>query len=156
MIKIVIYVFDIKFVWSFKENVKVGLFYSIIIIRCGFLSLKLGNKMAYDEALAKRVKKMLQDEDGFREQKMFGGIAYMLHGNMCCGIHEDNLILRLNKALAREALETKEAYLFDMTGKPMNTIVTIPRDNVKTPVKLKKWMKMALAFNQTLPPKMKK
>lgn len=112
--------------------------------------------MAYDETLCKRVKKTLQNEEGFREQKMFGGIAFMLNGNMCCGIHEENLILRLNKELAREALDTKEASLFDITGKPMNTIVSIPKEHVKTPTKLKKWLNVALNFNRTLPLKVKK
>lgn len=111
--------------------------------------------MVYNEKLSQRVKKLLQNEDEFREQKMFGGIAFMLHGNMCCGIHEDNLILRLNKELAREALETKEVSLFDITGKPMNTIVSIPQENIKTPAKLKKWVNVALVFNRTLPSKLK-
>lgn len=112
--------------------------------------------MSYDETLAKRVKELLQDHDGFREQKMFGGIAFMLHGNMCCGVHEENLILRLSKTIAREALDTKEASLFDITGKPMNTIVTIPKEKVKTHAKLKKWVHTAVMFNLTLPPKDKK
>lgn len=109
--------------------------------------------MSYNEALAARVKKLMQNQEGFREQKMFGGIAFLLHGNMCCGIHEENLILRLNKELARQALETKEASLFNITGKPMNTILSIPKDKIKTMAKLKKWVDLALTFNQTLPPK---
>ncbi len=51
--------------------------------------------MAYDEQLADRVRALLADEDGLSERKMFGGLAFMLHGNMACGIVKDDLMLRL-------------------------------------------------------------
>lgn len=51
--------------------------------------------MAYDEGLAQRIRELLKDMPGFVEKKMFGGVGYMLHGNMACGIHKDDLIIRL-------------------------------------------------------------
>lgn len=112
--------------------------------------------MAYDETFAERVRKLLRDEDGFREQKMFGGIAFMLHGNMCCGVRDEELILRLGYELARKALESGKASLFNATGRPINSFITIPQEKLKTPAKLKKWVKVALEFNRTLPPKVEK
>ena len=61
--------------------------------------------MAYNEELATRVRKALGRRKGLKEQKMFGGIAFMLRGHMCCGVQDDDLMLRLGPDLATKALK---------------------------------------------------
>ncbi len=75
--------------------------------------------MAYDEALADRVRAILSDEFGVTEQKMFGGLAFMLRGNMCCGVLGDDLILRLGPERVAAAVEREGLGVMDFTGRPM-------------------------------------
>ena len=69
--------------------------------------------MAYDEGLAQRLREILQDEPGFVEKQMFGGIGLLLDGNMCCGVHKDNLVARVGPDAYEKALERPGAGLFD-------------------------------------------
>lgn len=75
--------------------------------------------MAYDEGLAHRVGEILGDLPGLVEKKMFGGVGFMLHGNMACGIHKENLIVRVGPEKYETALNSPHTRPFDITGKPM-------------------------------------
>ncbi|MGH7562028.1 MAG: TfoX/Sxy family protein, partial [Gemmatimonadales bacterium] len=75
--------------------------------------------MAYDESLAARVRKTLGRRAGVTEKKMFGGLAFLLHGNMCVGIHKNELIVRLDPADTDTALARPQTRVFDLTGRPM-------------------------------------
>jgi TfoX-like protein len=75
--------------------------------------------MAYDEALADRVRDALSGRPGLTERKMFGGIGFMLGGNMCVGVHGDELIVRIAPEQTEEALTRPHTRVFDMTGRPM-------------------------------------
>lgn len=79
--------------------------------------------MAYDEELAARVRAILGDRLDVREQKMFGGLTFMVAGHMCCGVVGDTLMLRLNEELANEALEKPHVRPMDFTGRPMKNMV---------------------------------
>src|SRR5204862_7052153 len=81
--------------------------------------------MSYDEKAAERVRKALSGWRGVSEKKMFGGIAFILNGAMCCGILKDDLIVRFGKALDAKALAQPHARPFDFTGKPMAGIVYV-------------------------------
>ena len=74
--------------------------------------------MAYDEALAERLRQVLDDQEGIRERKMFGGLAFMLHGNMCCGVEQDRLMVRVGPDRYDEALGRPHARVMDFTGRP--------------------------------------
>ena len=76
--------------------------------------------MAYDEKLAARVRDLLPGGNGLTERKMFGGLAFMLGGNMCCGVHGDELIVRVGPDRHEEALRSKHARPMHLTGRPMN------------------------------------
>lgn len=81
--------------------------------------------MAYNEDLAIRVGKITGTWRGLIEKKMFGGIGYLLNGNMCVGLYKDYLILRLDEKKAEEVLTYSFAKPFDITGHPMKGWVMI-------------------------------
>ena len=110
--------------------------------------------MAYDEQLAERVRKELASRDGLTERKMFGGIAFMLHGNMCCGVIKSDLMVRLSHEEAERALrEDNHTRLMDFTGRPMRGMVLVGPDGLESDQDLGQWVDWAAEFVSTLPPK---
>jgi TfoX/Sxy family transcriptional regulator of competence genes len=80
--------------------------------------------MAYDEQLADRVREELQADPGFSERKMFGGLCFMLRGNMCAGVVGERLMLRLGEDGATAALRQPGVSPMDFTGRPMRAWCT--------------------------------
>ena len=109
--------------------------------------------MVYDEELAARVRVMLADRLDVREQKMFGGIAFMLRGNMCCGVHTEELILRVGPDQHEEALSQAHVRPMDFTGRPMRGFVVVDPGGYHEDKDLSRWIQQALEFVLTLPPK---
>ena len=109
--------------------------------------------MAYDEKLAERVHTMLGHRDDVIEKKMFGGIAFMLHGNMACGIVKRELMLRLGPEAASKALKQKHARPMDFTGRPMTGMIYVATEGIKTAKQLRAWIDKAETFADTLPAK---
>lgn len=109
--------------------------------------------MAFDEALAARVRSALPGGEGVIEKRMFGGIAFLLKGNMCCGIHGDDLIVRLDPADAEVALNEPHVRVFDLTGRPMKGWVLITSDGVATDGDLRSWVGRGVEFAASLPAK---
>ncbi|MCH8111551.1 MAG: TfoX/Sxy family protein [Proteobacteria bacterium] len=109
--------------------------------------------MAYNEELAARVRKALGRRKGLTERKMFGGIAFMLHGHMCCGVQDDELMLRLGPDLAAKALSRAHTRPVDFTGRVMKSMIMVAPAGHKTDASLKKWVDEAAAFVASLPPK---
>ena len=109
--------------------------------------------MAYDEELAARVRGVLSVMEGVSERKMFGGLAFMLNGNMCCGVDQTNLMLRVGPERYDETLAKPHAGLFDFTGRPMRGFVYVSQEGFGTPDTLQKWVGMAVDFAGSLPPK---
>lgn len=108
--------------------------------------------MAYDLDLAERIRWVLVD-DGVTERVMFGGIAFMLRGNMVCGVIRETLMLRLGPELSAAAVQEPYARPMDFTGKPMRSMVLIDPLGVETDDQLAAWIERARAFVGTLPPK---
>ena len=108
--------------------------------------------MAYDLKLAERIRSQL---DGLPvvEKKMFGGIGFLLNGNMACGVNKDSLILRINPEKQDLLLKKSHAKPFDLTGKPMKGWLVVEADGVKTDKQLSAWVKEGLQFASALPPK---
>ncbi len=109
--------------------------------------------MAYSEALAQRIRVTLQDELGVTERKMFGGLCFMLRGNMCCGVLKDELMLRVGAEQHAAALERPHARMMDFTGKPMKGMVYVDTDGVATDEALAEWVQWGVNFAGSLPPK---
>ena len=109
--------------------------------------------MAYDENLAERVRAVLLGDPGLSERKMFGGLAFMLDGHMCCGIVGNELMLRLGADAAEQALEREHVRPMDFTGRPMTGMVYVAPDALRGKA-LRHWVGQAIAFVRTLPPRL--
>ena len=108
--------------------------------------------MAYDESLAKRIDELVKGKRGFTHKEMFGGIAYLLNGNMCVGVHKEELIIRYDQRKDEEVIKNKNIRPFDITGRPMKGWALVNSDGLKGNG-LKKWFDLSLDFGKTLPPK---
>jgi TfoX/Sxy family transcriptional regulator of competence genes len=75
--------------------------------------------MAYSEELVQRVRSILDEVPGLVEKKMFGGVSYIVNGNMACGVIGEQLIVRMSKDEYADALKHPHARVFDMTGRAM-------------------------------------
>ena len=109
--------------------------------------------MAYDETLAGRIRKALTPRPDVMERKMFGGLAFMLRGNMCCGAMNDTLMLRLGNELAAAALKEAHARPMDFTGKPLKSMVYVDAPGIASDEDLYSWVNKAADFAETLPAK---
>ncbi len=109
--------------------------------------------MAYDEDLADRVRALLKRRKGFSEKKMFGGICFLLNGNMCCGVTTDDLMLRLGPEGAVDALTEPNTREMDFTGKPMRSMIYVGPAGYESDAELKTWILQAAKFASSLPPK---
>jgi len=112
--------------------------------------------VAFDEDLAERVREALPADVLARvtERKMFGGLAFMLDGNMLVGIVGDELMARLGPDAADEALEHAHVRIMDFSGRPMKGMVFVGPGALEDD-RLAGWVRGALAFVLTLPPKAK-
>ena len=109
--------------------------------------------MAYDEKLAQRIRRELTGLPVLIEKKMFGGIGFMLSGNMACGVNGDDLIVRVGPARHAEALTHPGVRVFDMTGKPMTGWVTVSSSALADDQTLREWLRWGVDFAASLPPK---
>jgi TfoX/Sxy family transcriptional regulator of competence genes len=109
--------------------------------------------MAYDKGLAQRVGEILEDEAGFAEKNMFGGICFLLFGNMVCGIIKDDLIVRVGIDKYAKLLKMPYTRKFDLTGKPMKGWVMVLSAALDSDEELNDWVQRAVSFARTLPPK---
>ena len=108
--------------------------------------------MAYGEGLATRVRGVLGEQPGLVE-KMFGGLAFLLHGNMACGVRGDDLIVRVAAEAADAALGEPGTRPFDLTGRPMKGWLLVDADGHAEDDDLRRWVDRGLAYASSLPPK---
>lgn len=108
--------------------------------------------MSYNEKLDESIAKIVSAWENIGRKKMFGGICYLLNGNMVCGVYKDYLILRLGEQAAAKALKGSFVREFDITGRPMKGWVMVEEKGF-TGSKLEKWLKEARSFVETLPKK---
>ena len=108
--------------------------------------------MAYDQKLAERIRLQL---DGLPvvEKKMFGGVGFLLNGNMACGVNKDDLIVRVDPEKHIALLKKPHTKPFDLTGRPMRGWLVVEAEGCKTERQLSGWVKEGIAFASTLPPK---
>src|SRR5918994_5853824 len=111
--------------------------------------------MAYSERLADRVRALRSDRNDVAERQMFGGLTFMVRGHMCCGVHGDELIVRLHPDDEDAALARSHARVMDFTARPMRGFVTIAPDGLKGQT-LRRWVTLAVAHAETQPPKQPK
>ena len=108
--------------------------------------------MAYDEALAERIRAMLS-KDGVKEKKMFGGVCFLLGGNMVCGITREDLMVRVGAVAYEDALARPHARPMEFTGRPMKGMVFVGAGGYGSDTGLREWVERGMAFARTLPVK---
>lgn len=108
--------------------------------------------MAYDLHLADLMRQALSRRKGVSEKKMFGGICWMLNGNMLCGVESERFMFRVGKELEAEALSRPGASPMDYTGRPMRGLVWVEAD-AAIDAGLRDWISLATQFAGALPPK---
>ena len=109
--------------------------------------------MAFDEQVAAKVRRIVKGSRGLSEKKMFGGLAFMIRGHMCCGVVGKKLMVRVGPDLYEHALSKPHAQLMDFTGKPLRGFVYVRPAGFSSEKDLKAWIAMATTFARSLKPK---
>ena len=109
--------------------------------------------MAFDETLAARIRDALARKRGVEEKKMFGGVGFLLHGNMLVGVWKESLVARLGPDQGEAALKQPHVKDFDITGRAMKGWVLVGPEGVEDDEQLTAWIERAMRFAGTLPAK---
>ena len=109
--------------------------------------------MAFDEGLAQRLREILAAREDVVEKKMFGGLAFMVSGNMCCGVLGEDLMARVGAAQYASLLQLPHARPMDFTGKPLKGFVYVGHEGIASDGDLAVWVGRCLEFTDSLPPK---
>lgn len=109
--------------------------------------------MAFSESLASRIRDALARKRNIEEMKMFGGVGFLLNGNMLVGVWKNSLIVRLGPDNYEDALLEPHVREFDITGKPMKGWVMVEPEGVEDNEQLAGWIERAVKFVKTLPKK---
>ena len=109
--------------------------------------------MAYNEKLAERIRRQLSERSDMVERKMFGGLAFMVRGHMCCGIVGEELMVRVGPEIYGSALKEKHVREMDFTGRPLRGMIYVAAPGIASAKQLAKWVERGLQFVLTLPKK---
>ena len=109
--------------------------------------------MAYDEGLAGRIRAALAAQPDLAERKMFGGLAFLLRGNMCCGVIRETLMVRIGPQQYADALGRPHTRELDFTGRPMTGMVVVEPPGFAADTDLADWVGRGVRFASSLPPK---
>ena len=110
--------------------------------------------MSYDEGLAARIRELLGDEPGLTEQKMFGGLAFLIGGNMSVAASGNGgLLVRADPKESDELVSTTNAQLLEMRGRQMAGWLRVASEDVATNEELAKWVDIGRSYARSLPPK---
>ena len=109
--------------------------------------------MAYSEELAARIRKMLARRQRVAEKKMFGGLTFLLGGQMYCGVVNDELVLRLGPEQGANALKQPYTRECDFTGRPLKGMVMVTPRGYQSDDALRQWVQQAADFVRSLPEK---
>jgi TfoX/Sxy family transcriptional regulator of competence genes len=109
--------------------------------------------MAYDEGVVQRVRECMEDIPDVIEKKMFGGVAFMAHGNMSVGVNGSELMVRVGAAAYEDALKKKHAREMDFTGRSLKGFIYVAEKGFESDKNLISWIQLAMKFVNTLPTK---
>jgi TfoX/Sxy family transcriptional regulator of competence genes len=109
--------------------------------------------MAYSEELARRIREVMAGRDGVTERAMFGGVAWMVDGNMACGTMGDALLVRLDRDDADRILADPQVRLMQMGGRTMRGFFTVAPEAIADDAQLARWIEAGAAYASTLAPK---
>ncbi len=109
--------------------------------------------MSYDERLAGDIRARIGQHPGLSEKEMFGGIAFMVNGNMAVGVNRDGLMVRVGKDAHDEAVARPGARIFDLSARPMRGWVVVTPDGFGTEAEFNRWVDQGVAYAESLPKK---
>ena len=109
--------------------------------------------MPFDPGLSQRLDELLEGRKGFQKRKMFGGIGWLLNGNMCVGVYREWLIIRVGEAAAATLAGKRHVKPMDITGKPMKGWLMVAPEGVEEDANLARCAELAAGFVTTLPVK---
>ena len=110
--------------------------------------------MAYDEDLAERIRELIGSDPDLTEQKMFGGLAFLIAGNMAIAASgQGGVLVRADPAQSDALLATTSASLMEMRGRSMQGWLRVDADDVRTKRQLAKWVELGTSYARSLPPK---
>jgi TfoX/Sxy family transcriptional regulator of competence genes len=112
--------------------------------------------MAYDEKLAERIRELVAGERNLKEQKMFGGLAFLVGGNMAVAASgQGGLLVHVDPAESDRLVEQTDAYPMEMRGRSMRGWLRVDSEHVRTKRELAKWVERGTAYARSLPAKKK-
>jgi TfoX/Sxy family transcriptional regulator of competence genes len=106
--------------------------------------------MAYDEDLVARIREHVRSRPDVTERKMFGGLTFLIGGNMACGVSRNELMVRTGPLRYEEALTRPEAHLMEFTGRPMKGMISVRAEGLDNGA-LAEWVEMGVSFAASLP-----
>jgi hypothetical protein len=110
--------------------------------------------MAYDEDLANRIRELVADEPGLTEKKMFGGLAFLIGGNMSVSASgQGGLLLRVDPDQTSALLAKPHAHAFVMRGREMDGWLRVDAEGVASKRQLERWVERGVAYARSLPAK---
>lgn len=109
--------------------------------------------MAYDDNLARRIRKALAGQPGLIEKKMFGGVSFMLRGNMAGGVLKDEMMVRIDPDQHDAAVAIPYVRTFDYTGRPMKGWILVGPKACASDKELKEWVQKGVQYALSLQPK---
>jgi len=110
--------------------------------------------MAYDEDLAERIRRLVGTEEGLTEMRMFGGLAFLINGNMAVAASgQGGILLRVDPARTGALLADAHAQPFEMRGRSMNGWLRVDPAGLATARQLKRWVGLGVGYARSLPPK---
>ena len=110
--------------------------------------------MAYDDELANRIRAVVQSEPGLSEQRMFGGLAFLVHGNMAASASsQGGLLLRIDPAQAESLVDQRHVRRFEMRGREMDGWLRVEVELFESDDELRRWVDHGLTYARSLAPK---
>ena len=109
--------------------------------------------MPYDEILADRVEALLKSKRSVTKRKMFGGLCFMVNGNMACGVERNKLVVRVGPGNYENFLKQEYVRKMDFTGKPLKGFIYVMPGGLRRTDSLQKWVDKGIQFARSLPKK---
>ncbi len=110
--------------------------------------------MAYDDELANRIREVVQDERGLTEKAMFGGLAFLINGNMAVSASsKGGLLLRVDPAQTKSLVNEPQVRRFEMRGREMDGWLRVDAEAIETDDSLRRWASLGVSYARSLPPK---
>src|ERR671935_3292026 len=110
--------------------------------------------MAYDEELAARIRELVSDEPGLEEKKMFGGLGFLVQGNMAVAASgQGGLLVRVDPNESDALVSSSNAYAMEMRGREMTGWLRVDTEDVQSPDELRGWVERGVSYARSLPAK---